>query len=333
MIESKAVVIKNSLYMETSTSTDYLAPIDKMPQPTNTKKCRFCHLTLYEILTIICVASIPLALGIYTAISSDQQQTQAEKDRQFELKQSTELRQQVLYDKYISDMYKLDKDGYLKDDKDPWAFANAYHRAVQRQWDAIRKADILIFLKERELIGKAIRPTKRLAQSSNNIIQLNKLNFDNIIIKSQTGSLNHLDFNYISFDEVSMVNSRFSFVNLDRTTFNQARLNHVKFDDSSLAYAIFNGTNLQEADFGNSNLTRTQFLNTDLFTAKLTQEQLNEAIFFNTRLPNGTMVTSITTATSVTSTTTPTTSDTSTTTTATSDTSTTTATSTGRIFN
>jgi uncharacterized protein YjbI with pentapeptide repeats len=128
---------------------------------------------------------------------------------------------------------------------------------------------------------------------------LNKLNFDNIYLTSQTGSLNQLDLKYILFDEVSMINSIFLLVDLDEATFNRARLNHVKFVDSSLAYAIFDRTELQEADFGKSNLTQTQFLNVDLFTAKLTQEQLDQAIFSNTRLPNGTLTQSTTPSTGI----------------------------------
>jgi uncharacterized protein YjbI with pentapeptide repeats len=126
---------------------------------------------------------------------------------------------------------------------------------------------------------------------------LNKLNFDNIYLTSQTGSLNQLDLKYISFDEVSMINSRFLFVDLNEATFYRARLNHVKFDDSSLVDAIFDRTQLQEANFGNSNLKGTRFLNVDLFTAKLTQEQIEQAIFYNTRLPNGTLIKSTTTST------------------------------------
>ncbi|CAF1381521.1 unnamed protein product [Adineta steineri] len=123
-------------------------------------KRAFWHFTFKDILTILCSAAIPIALAIYTTIGSQQQKREAEKTRQFDLaqaekirefdlQQSRELRQQTLYDGFLNNIYKLDKDGYLNDTKNPWAFANAYYRAAHRQWDTIRKADVLQFLKEK----------------------------------------------------------------------------------------------------------------------------------------------------------------------------------------
>jgi hypothetical protein len=116
---------------------------------TKTKRYTFCRLTLNEILSIICAASIPIALGIYTGITTGQEREAAEQRREFDLKEATELRQQTLYDKFLNDIYMLDKDGHLNDDQNPWAFANAYHRSAHRQWDTVRKADVVQFLKEK----------------------------------------------------------------------------------------------------------------------------------------------------------------------------------------
>ncbi|CAF4207303.1 unnamed protein product, partial [Rotaria sordida] len=71
-----------------------------------------------------------------------------------------------------------------------WAFANARFRAAHRQWDAIRKADILQFLKENQLIGRKPSIKNRAVKKVDNIIHLNDLNFDNISLTSPTGSLN-----------------------------------------------------------------------------------------------------------------------------------------------
>ncbi|CAF1561280.1 unnamed protein product, partial [Adineta ricciae] len=111
-------------------------------------KRAFCHFTLKDILSIMSSVAIPIALAIYTSIGSEQQKQQAEKKQKFDFEQSRELRQQTLYDEFLNNIYKLDKDGYLNDTKNPWAFANAYYRAAHRQWDTIRKGDVLQFLKE-----------------------------------------------------------------------------------------------------------------------------------------------------------------------------------------
>ena len=256
---------------------------------TTKKKHPFWYFTLHDILTIICAAAVPIALGIYTVITTEQQQQQADQTRQSDLEQAAELRQQTLYDKFLNDFYNLDKDGHLNETKNPWAFANAYYRAAHRQLDVERKADVLHFLEEKQLIGRNKLAEKRMAMRLDDIIRLNELNFDNVHLISQTGSLNRLNLDYVSFNQVSMINARFSFVNLNEASFNWARLNYIKFYDSSLAYATFDTTELLQADFGNSNLTNTQFLNGNLSTAKLTQDQIQQAQFYNTIMPNGTL--------------------------------------------
>ncbi|CAF0797111.1 unnamed protein product [Adineta steineri] len=237
----------------------------------------FWHLTFKDILTILCAAAIPIALAIYAALDSEQAKKEAEKTRQFDLEQSRELRQQTLYDEFINNIYKLDKDGYLKERKNPWAFANAYYRAAHLQWDTIRKAYVIQFLKEKQLIGRNNCTNGCRITKLDDIIRLNKLNFDNVHLASQTGALHQLDLECVSFDEVSMSNAVFSSVNLNGASFDGAQLDKVKFDGSSFRCASFNGTNLEGAHFSNS----------DLSGAKLTKDQIKQASYDNVTLPNG----------------------------------------------
>ncbi|CAF1210195.1 unnamed protein product [Adineta steineri] len=237
----------------------------------------FWHFTFKDILTILCSAAIPIALAIYTAIGSQQQKQEAEKTRQFDLEQAEKLRQQTLYDEFLNNILKLDNYGHLKERKNPWAFANAYYRAADRQWDTIRKADVLKFLKEKQLIGRNNCTNGCKTTNLDDIIRLNELNFDNVRLASQTGVLNKLDLQCISFDQISMSNGEFSFVNLNGVSFDRARLDNVKFDGSSLVCASFIGANLTGAHFSNS----------DLSGATITTEQINQASFDNVIMPNG----------------------------------------------
>ncbi|CAF3712285.1 unnamed protein product [Adineta steineri] len=232
----------------------------------------FWHFTFKDILTILCSAAIPIALAIYTAIGSQQQKQEAEKTRQFDLEQAEKLRQQTLYDEFLNNILKLDNYGHLKERKKPWAFANAYYRAADRQWDTIRKADVLKFLKEKQLIGRNNCTNGCKTTNLDDIIRLNELNFDNVRLASQTGVLNKLDLQCISFDQISMSNGEFSFVNLNGALFEGAS---------------FNDVNLSRADFGNSNLTGAHFSNSDLSGAKITKDQINQASFDNVIMPNG----------------------------------------------
>ncbi|CAF3102529.1 unnamed protein product [Rotaria sp. Silwood2] len=133
-----------------------------------------------------------------------QEQQQADEMRQFDLNQAAELKQQMIYDRFLDDMYKLEKDGYLTDTKNPWSFANARYRAAHRQWDITRKADALQFLKEHELIGKAKIIDKRTTKAVVDVILLAGLNFDNIQLTSATGALNQLNFDNVVFDRVPL---------------------------------------------------------------------------------------------------------------------------------
>ncbi|CAF1121576.1 unnamed protein product [Adineta steineri] len=250
-------------------------------------KRAFYHFTLKDILSIISSVAIPIALAIYTAIGSQQQKQQAEKKQKFDFEQSRELRQQTVYDEFLNNIYKLDKDGYLNDTKNPWAFANAYYRAAHRQWDTIRKADVIQFLKEKQLIGRNNCTNGCRTTNLDDIIRLNELNFDNVHLASETGVLNKLNLQCVSFDQVSMSNAIFSFASLNGVSFDGARLDNVKFDGSSLLCASFNGVNLAGVDFGNSDLTGAQFSNSDLSGAKMTEDQINQATFHNVIMPNG----------------------------------------------
>ena len=270
--------------METSTDTNHRTAM------TCTKKDTYWYLTLNEILTILCTASIPIALDIYTGITTAQQQKQAEQTREFDLNHAAELRQQTLYDKFITDIYNLDKDGYLNHSNVPWAFANAFYRAAHREWDTVRKADVLQFLVDKRLVGINVFSRQSTDCLSTARICLDELNFDNIQLTSQTGSLNPLNLRYVAFDHVSMINARFTFVNLDDASFKYARLNYAKFNHSSFGNATFDSTELRGTNFGDSDLTGTRFLNVNLTTTILTQMQIEQAYFFNTTLPNGTAV-------------------------------------------
>ncbi|CAF0933921.1 unnamed protein product [Adineta steineri] len=250
-------------------------------------KRSFWHFTFKDILAIISSVAIPIALAIYTSIGSEQQKKQAEKKQQFDFAQSRELRQQTLYDGFLNNIYKLDKDDYLNDTKNPWAFANAYYRAAHRQWDTIRKADVIQFLKEKQLIGRNNCTNGCKTTKLDDIIRLNELNFDKVHLASETGILNMLNLQCVSFEQVSMSNGEFSSVNLNGVSFDGARLDKVKFVDSSLICASFNGVNLSGADFGNSDLAGAHFSNSDMTGAKITEDQIKQAHFYNVTMPNG----------------------------------------------
>ena len=114
-----------------------------------TKRHTFWQSSLYDTLTILCAAVIPVSVGIYTAITDQQEQEQNDQIQQFDFNQKTETRRDTVYDEFLLNIHTMDKDGQLNDTTNLWAFANAYYRAAHRQLDSGRRANLVQFLKEK----------------------------------------------------------------------------------------------------------------------------------------------------------------------------------------
>jgi hypothetical protein len=223
--------------------------IEPMVVGNQREKQKFFRLTFNQLLTCLCAAAVPIAICVYTGIDSQQKMKEANKNRQFDLQQAEKLRQQHIFDQFIQDIYMLDKDGQLNESAKPWVFSNARYWSAHRQWNPDTKVDGLVFLKRRELIGRQCRTNNNQMNKLEDIIQLNELNFDHIILRSQTNGLVPLNMTCVRFNQVSLEGAVIQFVNLNGATFDGSRLNHVKFEDSSLVGAIFNGTTLYGTNF------------------------------------------------------------------------------------
>jgi hypothetical protein len=284
-------------------------------QPLNinepTKKSPFLRITLKEILTLFIGTAIPVAIGIYTSVTNeqmhksaklaaDEQQRIATERQAFDLKRAAELYQQQIYKDFLDAMYTLDKDGKLNDSAEPWAFANARYRAAHREFDAIRKGQALLFLKERQLIGRQKCITGCEEKNRTDIINLAGLSFDSLNLISETGNLSRLDLSCVEFDRVSMINAIFSYTNLNGVVLKNSRLNGVKFKDSSFNCSKIINTELHGTDFDNSNLNGALFNNVDLSTTTLTQEQKLMARFENVIWSHETKITDIATTSTIT---------------------------------
>ena len=261
----------------------------------------FFELNCNDILTILCAAAVPIALGIYTAITYQQEQEQQQKMQQLSLNQSAELRRDKIYDNFLKNVYNLDKNGYLEENKDPWAFANAYYRAAHRQLDPTRKGDVLQFLKERQLIGRNNCTETCGYKPIPDIIRLNELSFDDMELSSQTGTLTRLNLKCVSFDQVSMNNVKFVFANLDGGSFIKSRLVNVDFGNSSLRCVNFNGTEFENINFGESDLTGAYIDKKIIPTLGLTEEQKEQLDKYKKTTSTSTLTTTRANATKVSS--------------------------------
>ena len=256
----------------------------------------YFRLTFKDLLNILIAVTVPIAIGIYTAVTTNQQMKTAKLEADERQRIAHESFQQSIYNGFIDNIYQLHKDGELNDSYSPWAFANARYRAVHRQLDTVRKAHVLQFLKEKELIGRDECITGCEEKQLKDIIRLNALSFDYLQLFSETGTLNQLNFKCIELDRVSLVNAIITNVDLSGVSFKGSNLNGAQFIGSTLNCAKFNGTQMDGTDLRKSNFTQAEFINVDLSTAKLTREQIEQSTFINVTMPNGTVLTQSVTA-------------------------------------
>ena len=281
-------------------SHNQVAPHGLSTQPV---KARYCHLTLKDLLSILVGITIPVAIGIYGAVTTheaqksarlvaDEQQRIASERRAFDIERADQIYQQQLYKDFLDAIYEFHKDGELNDSAIPWAFGNARYRAVHREFDVGRKVQALLFLKEKQLIGRRTCITGCEVRDVEDIIRLNGMSFDNVDLSSETGGLNALNLGCIQFDGISMINATFSQANMNGATFSNSRLNGSKFRDISFNCTRFENTEMDGVDFGGSNLSGAAFFNTDLSRTSLTTKQMSQAYFENVKMSDGTIINS-----------------------------------------
>jgi cadmium resistance protein CadD (predicted permease) len=66
----------------------------------NNKKRAFWELSLRDILGILCAGAVPIAVGIYTVVTYQQDQEQAKKTEELSINQTKETRQDTIYDQF-----------------------------------------------------------------------------------------------------------------------------------------------------------------------------------------------------------------------------------------
>ena len=267
-----------------------LHPPEPCPSTQQPRSGRFWSgMTLYEVLTLLCAAAVPIALGIYTGVSSFQESKEANQKREFDLQLAAQLRQQSVYDQFIDDFYKFHRYGDLDDSAEPWAFANGRYWTAHEQLNIHLKLQALIFFKNRQLIGRYCRTRDAQLVKLRDVIELKGLNFDGVHFESPTNGHILLNMKCVHFDQITLVGASFESTDLDGASFDGSDLSGVTFDDhTSLVGASFNGTLLARVNFGIADLRDAIFLSVDLSYTMLTPLQLQVAQFHNCTLPNGT---------------------------------------------
>ncbi|UJR18646.1 hypothetical protein I4U23_005554 [Adineta vaga] len=263
-------------------------------------------------LKLLLSALVPLLIGVFTIITTIQQQKLSTLERKHDKQESLLLRQQSehqadnlhkenIYATYLDDVSNLlilDKEKSLMQ-----IFAKTL--ASLRQLDSERKKHLFMFLYDSKLINS---PATR---TNSSLLELKDADFNGIRFRGTTGascSFKYLYLYNVYLSNASFINcyidrSNFSFSTMYKTTFSEARLLRTSFkfailDQSGFNQAtffqmIFIGASLVGCNFTNTIFSRHEhgvsyLINVNLTGVVISDQQLTRSILNNSVLPNGT---------------------------------------------
>ncbi|CAF3014548.1 unnamed protein product [Rotaria socialis] len=261
-------------------------------------------------LKLLLSALIPLMIGIFTVVTTIQQQKMSSLQREQDKNDALLLREQsdnqtahrhkeTIYATYLDDVTKL---LMSNNETKRLVYIRAKTLIILQQLDSERRKDVLLFLYESELIYHHPLTTITTLLKVNNA-DFNGIHFERTEKVECTFKFLYLHHVYLSnasfigcyidysnfshslmyntgFSKALLFRTSFRFASLDRANFNQAKLFLTDFSGASLV-----GCNFRDAYWTNQSVTLTS---ANLTGAILSNQQLQRSILTNALLPNGT---------------------------------------------
>jgi uncharacterized protein YjbI with pentapeptide repeats len=255
-------------------------------------------------------ALIPLMIGVFTIVTTLQEQKLSTLQREHDKREALLLRQQSehqannlhkenIYTIYLDDVSKL----LISDnEKSSLMQIRAKTLATLRQLDSERKKHLLLFLYETELI---YRPLEKTISS---LLNVNDADFSGVYFQGTTETSCSFMYLYLhrvylsnsSFIDCYIDRSNFSASSMYRTNFFKARLYRISFKFTLLHQSNFNQATLFNMSFVGASLVEcnftgtiwkvgiVDFTNANLTGAVISDQELSKSILDNSILPNGT---------------------------------------------
>ena len=255
-------------------------------------------------------ALIPLMIGVFTVITTLQQNKistlQREQDKQeaFLLRQHSERQADNLHKENVYALYLDQISHLLMSDQEKISLTQIRAKTLSslRQLDFERKKHLLLFLYDSELIYRS--PGKTISS----LLDVSNADFSGVYFQGtiETGcSFTYLYLHHVYLSNSSFLNcyidrTNFSHSIMYRTTFFKARLlrtwfkfalldksnfNHATFFQMSFLGASLVGCNFTGVVWKNNNV---DFTNANLTGAVISDEQLFKSVLDHSILPNGT---------------------------------------------
>jgi len=263
-----------------------------------------------KLLKLFLSALIPLMIGVFTVITTVQQQKMSSLQRAQDKQDALLLRQQSEYQAdnlnkekvYAAFLDEVSKILMSANEKSSLIQIRAKTLASLRQLDSERKKYLLLFLYDTELIS---RDSQKPISS---VLKVNDADFNGIYFRGTLES--SCSFMYLYLHDVHLSNASFIDCYIDwsnfssstmyktvffkarllRTSFKFALLDNANFSQATFFQMNFIGASLIACNFTGATWTNqtVDFSGANLTGAILSDQQLSKSILSNALLPNGT---------------------------------------------
>ncbi|CAF3630994.1 unnamed protein product [Rotaria sp. Silwood1] len=259
---------------------------------------RISHLTKFQLIKLITSCALPLAVAIFTLVTTLQNRQIALQNRQQDLLESEDDQRQSFFVNYINDISRFRDQNIenLTNNYNKLLYIRTKTLTTLRKLDNERKKYILLFLKESSLLSEDEQSLLSGADFNGIKIDHNDCVFRNVIFSGvyfqQVSFMNclfeNVTFRYVDFHEAVLSHSIFYL-----TYFISCRMDYVNFQESVISESYFNSSSLSYTDFRQVKIDFVKFYNVNLTKASFSDNpiQTQYSLIRNSLLPNGTFST------------------------------------------
>lgn len=254
------------------------------------------HLTKFQFLKLLSALALPLAVAIFTAITTVQNRQIAYANRQQDLLQAEDDQRQTFFVDYINDIsrYRDKHIGNLTNNAHRLLYIRTKTLTILRKLDIERKQYLLLFLVESSLLFEGQFSLLQGANFTGIHLYQYECSFRNLILAGvifanvsfincvfENVTFSGVDFRHAILTKSIFYQSRFQFCQVDYADFAHSFISETSFTTTSLAFANFYQAKLDYVQINNVNLSRANCLLDSTYT--------NHVDIRNSRLPNETL--------------------------------------------
>lgn len=242
------------------------------------------HLTKFQVIKLLTSLALPLAVAIFTLITTVQNRHIAHQNREQDLMQAEDNQRQDVFINYINDIsrYRDKNVENLSNNSDKLLYIRTKTLTALRKLDNERKKYLLLFLQESSLLSEDELSLLVGAVFNGIKIHYHDCVFRNVIFvgvyfENVTFTyciFENVTFRYVKFQYSILTNSVFyltsfiscqmEYVNLENTIISESEINntllgYANFQDVKLDFVKFNNVNLTRASFS-KNATQTRYI-------------------------------------------------------------------------